>query len=77
MSTTKVKPNHTPYLQKEKLKRNTKIPLVAMFKNVETRSDFVAVFFHFSKSFNEHMLDFFLNDTNRQKINTYWPLVAT
>lgn len=77
MSTTKVKPNHTPYLQKERLKRNTKKPVVAVFKNVETRSEFVAVFFHFSKSFNEHMLDSFLNDTNRQKINTYCPLVST
>lgn len=77
MSTTKVKPNHTPHLEKERLEGNIKIPLVVVFEKVETRSEFVTVFFHFSKSFNEHILDSFLNDRNKQKISTYLPLVAT
>lgn len=50
MSTTKVKPNHTPHLQKERLEGNTKTPLVVVSEKAETGSDFVAVFFHFSKS---------------------------
>lgn len=64
-------------IYRKRLEGNTKTPLVVVFEKVETRRDFVAIFFHFSKSFNEHLLDSFLSDTNKQKINTYRPLVAT